>query len=88
VTSILQKNSKGLTLYCVAWSFKYFNVFTNKVEEKLGFDYMHADHSGHARAQFMNANTFRSKHGKLKIISSSPVIGFHALDDNGDNAVA
>lgn len=81
---VLQKNSRGWPLYCVAWAFRFRNVFTGKTKEKLGFDYLHAEHAAHARAQFLNANTQKMQFGKLQIISAAPVVGFFAEDDNGD----
>lgn len=88
VADILQRNSRGWPLYCVAWSYRYRNVFTGKVKEDLGFEYLHAEHDRYARAEFYKANAQKAECGKLEIISVAPAIGWHALDDNGDEAIA
>jgi len=81
---ILQRNSRGWPLHCVAWSHKYRNAFTGKIEEKVGFEYFHAQSGAHARALFYGANAQKASYGRLSVVSSAPVVGFHALDDNAD----
>ena len=88
MADIVQKNSRGWPLYCVAFAFRYRNVFTGQLVEKCDFEYLHAEHAGHARAQFLNEHVQKMRFGKLEIISAAPAIGWHALDDNGDTAVA
>lgn len=88
MADILQRNSRGWPLYAIAWAFKFRNVFTGKKKETVGFEYLHAEHAAHARAQFLNGNIERMRYGKLTIISAAPVVGWHAEDDNGDSAVA
>lgn len=47
----------------------------------VDFKYLHAEDSNHARMQFCYANQGK----KFEIIGVAPVIGYFALDDNGDN---
>ena len=88
MADILQRNSQGWPLYAVAYAFRFWSYEQNKIKETVGMEYMFAEHSGHARAQFLHANVQKMKFGKLEIISAAPVVGWHAQDDNGDVAIA
>ena len=64
-------------LYAVA-----YELYNRKGDLIKGdIEYMHAEDAGHAKNQFCLSHPNRRTH---KIIGSSLVIGFYALDDNAD----
>lgn len=82
--SILQKDSKGQILYAVAY--ELYDEKKNIV--KCGMEYMHAENAGHAKGCFFLGNPDAIKlqmQNRIKVVDAAPVVGFHVLDDNGDN---
>lgn len=74
---LITKSENGRILFCVAWE------YTRGGRTSTGFEYMHADSAGEARAIFLGGLKFREARRTL-VVGVAPVIGFFSQDDHGD----
>jgi len=78
--AILQKNSRGQTLYAVA----YERLNARGDITSTDVHYLHADDVRHAEVCFRSAHSKQCLAGRIHIAAVGPAIGFHVEDNHGE----